>query len=94
MHRTYPIAIPIETNRGSGETRAIGPTHITFISGSLFASGEGLRFAVSLRGTATPLEVFGSGRVEEVRAEGDVFVVEASIEQTRIAVSSKDGERP
>lgn len=92
MHRTYPISVPIETNHGRGETRAVGPTHITFATASLFASGDTLRFALSLRGTGTPVEVVGNGRVESVTPEGDLFVVAATVEGTAIALL-KEGER-
>ncbi len=85
MHRTYPLVMPIETNHGRGETRSIGPTRITFATPALFETGEVLRFAFALNGTdSKPIDVVGSGCVETVKAEGNLFVVEASIETTQI----------
>ena len=82
---TYPISIPIDTNRGRGETRAIGPTSVTFSTTALFEVGETLRFSMSLRGTASMhVEVFCDGRVTRVIPDGERFVVEASIDQMRL----------
>jgi hypothetical protein len=84
---TYPLTIPIETNRGRGQTRTIGPTRITFATAAPFETGDAIRFALSLRGIGTtPLDVFCSGSVCAVSVEGQLFVVEASIEQTRISL--------
>lgn len=94
MQRTYPLAVPIETNHGRGETRRMGPTHLTFATSALFASGETLRFAVALRADGTQvIDVVGSGKVEAVVPEGDLFVVEASIEQTQITFAG-GGKKP
>lgn len=88
MTTTYAIRIPIETNRGRGETRRIGPTHIVFTTDAPFETGEPLRFSMSLRGTpAAALDAFCSGCVSHVAVEGEQFVVEATIEQTRISVA-------
>lgn len=88
MHRTYPVVVPIETNHGRGQTRSVGPTRITFSTTALFESGEELRFALSLRGNAnTPVDVVGSGRVESVTTEGPLFVVDATIDQTRLTLT-------
>jgi hypothetical protein len=82
---TYPIVIPIDTNRGTGRTLRVGPAHISFVTAAHFAPGESLRFSMSLRGIGPmTLQVFCSGRVHAVRVDGDFFVVEASIEQTDI----------
>ncbi len=94
MQRTYPLALPIETNHGRGETRRIGPTRLTFATSALFARGEMLRFAVALPGDGTrAIDVVGSGLVEAVVPEGDLFVVEASIEETRITFAG-GGKEP
>jgi len=84
---TYPLVIPIDTNRGRGETRRIGPTRVTFSTAAEFEAGDDLRFALSLHGTGTtPLDVFCSGSVRSVAAEGELFVVDAAISETRIAL--------
>ena len=91
---TYPIAVPIETNRGRGETRRIGPTRVTFATSEPFETGEALRFAMSLRGDGgQTLEVFCSGSVCGVSLDGALFVVEASIEESRITIAKKEEER-
>ena len=96
MPPTYPLRIPIETNHGRGETRSIGPTRVTFAIAALFDNGEPLRFAIALRGHGNhPIDVVGSGRVESVRVEDALFVVDASIDQTQITFAGSDdaGER-
>jgi hypothetical protein len=86
----YSIAMPIETNRGRAETRHIGPTRVTFMTAACFEPGDALRFSMSLRGTAArALDVFCSGCVDRVLAEGALFVVEASIETTQISMGSE-----
>ena len=90
---TYPVIIPIKTNRGYGETRVIGPTRVTFATAAMFAAGEPLRFAMSLRGHgATTLEVFCSGSVRAVATDGELFVIDASIEQTDIRLAEGEGD--
>jgi len=85
---TYAIRIPIETNRGRGETRRIGPTRIVFTTVEPFEVGDPLRFSMSLRGTsATGLDAFCSGCVRHVTIDGAVFVVESSIDQTQISLA-------
>jgi hypothetical protein len=87
MHRTYPVAVPIDTNRGPGQTRRVGPTSMTFVTAALFETGDPLRFSMSLRGTgASPLYVVGDGSVRSVINEGELFIVDASIDRTRIAL--------
>ena len=91
---TYPIRIPIETNRGRGETRRIGPTRIVFTTLQPFETGDPLRFSMSLRGTsATGLDAFCSGCVHHVTIEGPLFVVEASIEETQISLAAAGSRR-
>ena len=91
MHRTYPLVMPIDTNHGRGETRAIGPTRLTFVTSALFLTGDPLRFAICLRGDGTqPIDVVGSGRVEGVIAEGELFVVEAAIDLTEIMLAREE----
>jgi len=80
----YALTVPIETNRGRGETRRIGSTRITFSIRERFEVGEPLRFRFSLEGGA---EVIGWGAVSEVAADGEGFVVDASIDQTQINVA-------
>jgi hypothetical protein len=93
MSVTYPIAIPIDTNHGRGETRAVGPTRITFATSELIEAGAPLRFSLLLRGSGnTPINVFGSGRIEAVNADGSLFIVDASVDHTEIALADK-GER-
>jgi hypothetical protein len=88
MTATYAIRIPIDTNRGRGETRRIGPTRIVFTTAAPFETGDSLRFSMSLRGTtAAALDAFCSGSVNHVAVEGEQFVVEATIDQTRISVA-------
>jgi hypothetical protein len=93
MHRTYPVRVPIETSHGRGETREVGPTRITFATTASFTTGEELRFAISLRGSRTPVDVVGSGRVEAVKPEGELYVVDASIEQTHITLAASEGDK-
>jgi hypothetical protein len=91
VHRTYPVTVPIRTNRGNGQTRSIGPTRITFATAALFESGEPLRFAISLRGTGTtPIEVVGFGSVQAVRPDGDLFVVDATVDGTQITLAEEE----
>lgn len=90
---TYQIVVPIETNRGRGETRSIGPTRVTFATSAPFETGDSLRFAVSLYGGGPTLEVFCSGSVCGVSIDGALFVVEASIEESRITVAKKEEDR-
>jgi hypothetical protein len=88
---SYPMAIAIETNRGRGETRSIGPTRVTFATRALFETGDTLRFAVSLPGRAGEmLDVFCAGSVCGVTLDGELFVVEASIEESRITIARKE----
>jgi len=94
MHQIYPLVVPIETNRGRGETRAVGPTRITFAIAALFETGDDLRFTLSLQGNGkSPVDVAGSGRVSAVAAEGHLFVVDAAIDQTQITLAKGEGER-
>jgi hypothetical protein len=94
MHRergmtTYPVRLSIDTNHGRAETRMIGPTRVIFCTAELFEPGDPLRFAMSLRGTsATALDVFCSGNVRHVTTEGELFLVDATIEETQISVAS------
>lgn len=91
---TYPIAVPIETNRGRGETRTIGPTRVTFATSASFETGEALRFAMTLPGeSGEALDVFCAGAVCGVTFDGAMFVVEASIEESRIEIAKKEGDR-
>lgn len=77
----YPLALPIETNRGRGETRSIGPASVTFATSASFAPGDAVRFSLSLPGGGEePLEIFCSGTVRSVSAAGALFIVEASID--------------
>ena len=81
----YPLALPIETNRGRGETRSIGPASVTFVIGASFVRGDAVRFSLSLpdvdgRSGDEPLEIFCSGSVRTVSIDGTLFVVEASID--------------
>ena len=47
---TYPVIIPIKTNRGYGETRLIGPTRVTFATAMFRELMSGLeRTAADLR---------------------------------------------
>jgi hypothetical protein len=96
MQQTYPVVLPIETNHGRGETRRIGPTRLTFATPALFAAGEVLRFAIALRGTdAKSIDLVGSGSVRAVTTDGELFVVEASIDQTRITfATSEERQKP
>lgn len=77
----YPLALPIETNRGRGETRSIGPASVIFAIGARFAPGDAVRFSLSLpRDGGEAVEIFCSGSVRTVSADGALFVVEASID--------------
>ena len=77
----YALALPIETNRGWGETRSIGPASVTFAIGASFAPGDVVRFSLSLPGHGgEALEIFCSGSVRAVSIDGALFVVEASID--------------
>jgi len=73
----YSLALPIETNRGRGETRSIGPASVTFATRASFMPGDAVRFSMTLHG----IEIFCSGSVHAVFAEGVLFVVEASIDR-------------
>lgn len=87
----YPVVVPIETNRGRGETRTIGPTRVTFVTSASFETGDAIRFAITLRGNANEMvDVFCAGSVCGVSLDGELFVVEASIEATRIAIAKKE----
>lgn len=90
---TYDVVIPIETNRGRGETRRIGPTRVRFATTASFTVGDALRFAMSLRGHGASLDVFCSGSVRAVAADGELFVVEATIENTQIRLPERE-EQP
>jgi hypothetical protein len=91
---TYAIAVPIETNRGRGETRSIGPTRVTFATDAAFETGDAVRFAMTLPGDAgEKLDVFCAGAVCGVSIDGTLFVVEASIEESRISVAKKEEQR-
>jgi hypothetical protein len=91
---TYPIVVPIETNRGRGETRNIGPTRVTFATSAPFEIGDAVRFALSLPGEKGELlDVFCAGSVCAVSVDGELFVVEASIEESRISIAKKE-EKP
>lgn len=72
----YALALPIETNRGRGETRSVGPASVTFAIAASFAPGDALRFSMTLYG----IEIFCSGSVRAVSVDGALFVVEASID--------------
>ena len=72
----YLLALPIETNRGRGETRSIGPATVTFVISAPFARGDAVRFSMTLYG----IEIFCSGTVRSVSFDGALFVVEASID--------------
>jgi hypothetical protein len=88
----HAVTIPIETDRGWGETRLIGATRVTFATAAAFAAGDPLRFAMTLRGDGpTALDVVCSGSVHAGAAEGELFVVEASIDETEIRLAG--GER-
>jgi hypothetical protein len=87
---TYPIAVPIETNRGRGETRDIGPTRVTFATSAAFETGDALRFAISLQNDGgETLDVFCTGSVCAVSVEGALFVVEAVLDESRITIATK-----
>lgn len=73
----YPLAVTIETNRGRGETRSIGPASVTFAIGASFAPGDPVRFSMTLNG----VEILCSGSVRAVSIDGALFVVEASIDE-------------
>jgi hypothetical protein len=91
---TYPIVVSIETNRGRGETRRIGPSRVTFATSAAFETGDSLRFAMSLRGDGgQTLDVYCSGSVCSVSTDGALFVVEASIEESRITIAKKEEDR-
>jgi hypothetical protein len=84
---TYPVVVPIDTNRGRGETRLIGSTSITFAIAASFAVGDRLRFRLSLgEGASDGVQVTGWGSVAAVTVEGDAFLVEASIEPSAIHI--------
>lgn len=72
----YPLALPIVTNRGRGETRSIGSGSVIFATSASFAPSDAVRFSMTLCG----IEIFCSGTVRAVLAEGALFVVEASID--------------
>ncbi|MFL6246752.1 MAG: hypothetical protein ACJ74H_12050 [Thermoanaerobaculia bacterium] len=72
----YLLALPIETNRGRGETRSIGPASVTFVISASFAQGDAVRFSLSL----PDVDIFCSGSVRAVSVDGALFVVEASID--------------
>lgn len=89
---TYPIAVAIETSRGRGETRSIGPTRVTFVTSAAFESGDSLRFAMTLPGdSGETLDIFCSGAVCGVSMEGALFVVEAAIDESRITIAPAQG---
>jgi hypothetical protein len=89
---TYPVVVPIDTNRGPGETRRIGSRSITFAIATPFEVGDPLRFRLSLAGDGTAgLDVAGWGSVAAVTVDGDRFVVEASIEPTAIRIGPQAG---
>lgn len=89
---TYPIAVPIETNRGRGETRRVGPRRVTFATSAPFETGDSLRFSMSLPGDGgETLDVFCSGSVCGVSLDGALFVVEAAIEESRITIANREG---
>jgi hypothetical protein len=91
---TYPMVVPIETNRGRGETRSIGPTRVTFATSVPFGTGEAVRFALKLPGNGVMgFDVFCAGAVCAVSFDGELFVVEASIEESRITIARKE-EKP
>ena len=71
----YALAVPIETNRGRGETRSIGSASVTFAIAASFAPGDVVRFSMTLN----DVEIFCSGSVRAVSVDGALFVVEASI---------------
>jgi len=78
----YPLAVTIETNRGRGEIRSIGPASATFVTGASFAPGDPVRFSLSLPDdSGEPLEIVCSGSVRAVSFDGALFVVEASIDE-------------
>lgn len=77
----YPLAIPIETNRGKGETRSIGRASVIFTIAACFAPGDAVSFSLSLpRADGEAVEIFCSGSVLSVSVDGALFVVEASID--------------
>jgi hypothetical protein len=85
---TYEVTTAIETDRGRGETRRIGPARIMFVTDVLFATGEPLRFALTLRGTGTaPLTVAGDGSVSAVSRDGARYLVDAAIDRTYISLA-------
>lgn len=89
---TYPMAVPIETNRGRGETRSVGLTRVTFATSAAFEVGDPLRFTMSLPGDdGETLDVFCSGSVCGVSLDGALFVVEAAIEESRITLATRGG---
>jgi hypothetical protein len=88
------MVVPIETNRGRGETRSIGPTRVTFATSVPFETGDAVRFAMKLPGDgAEVLDVFCSGAVCAVSVDGALFVVEASIEESQISINRKEENR-
>jgi len=85
------VTTAIETDRGRGETRRIGPTQVIFVIDALFAAGEPLRFALTLRGTGSaPLLVAGSGSVRAVSHDGAHYLVDAVIDRTYISLATTD----
>jgi hypothetical protein len=90
----YPIVVPIETNRGRGETRNIGPERVTFATSAPFETGDTVRFGISLPGEmGEMLDIFCAGSVCTVSIEGELFLVEASIEESQISIAKKEEER-
>jgi hypothetical protein len=90
---TYPLSVPIETNRGWGKTRTFGSTRLTFATSAQFEIGDALRFALSMPGDGGELlDVFCAGSVRGVSVDGELFVVEASIEESRISIADKEEE--
>jgi hypothetical protein len=91
---TYPIVVAIETNRGRGETRAIGPTRVTFATSAPFEIGDAIRFAIAMPGDAGEmLDIFCAGSVCAVSVDGELFVVDASIEESQISIAKKEEDR-
>lgn len=84
------VAIPIDTDLGAGETRRIGPRDVTFVTRAPFRAGDPLRFAISLPGPdRMTLDFVCSGSVRSVVREGELLLVDASIEETSVSARTE-----
>lgn len=89
----YAIALPIVTSRGPALTERVGPKGVRFLTAVPFVAGEEISFGLPLRGTANaPVHVSCVGTVLHIRAAGESFVVDASIDRMQIQSAAREKE--